>query len=235
MQLRNFLKTSLSLALVSSASLFSTNSFACSSQPYLGGMCAFGGNFAIRGWAKAEGQLLPIASNSALFSILGTIYGGDGRTTFALPDLRGRAAIGSGRGPGLADFRIGQRGGRESVILTAANMPIHNHGATTTVTTVVDSTGSSAVLRALAANASTNVPTDNTLANSPRRENIYSNNAPNVDMALDSIDLTLNLNATSNANTAVNNAGGSQSFSIRDPYLTVTWLIATQGLFPSRN
>ena len=235
MQLRKSLKLSLSFALITGTSVFSTNSFACSSQPYLGGMCAFGGNFAIRGWAKAEGQLLSIASNSALFSILGTTYGGDGRTTFALPDLRGRSAIGSGQGPGLPNFQIGQRGGRETVTLITANMPVHNHGATTTVTTVVDSTGSSAVLRALAASSSTNVPTGNVLANSPRRENIYSNNVPNVDMALDSIDLTLNLSATSSASTAVNSTGGSQAFNVRDPYLAVTWLIALQGIFPSRN
>ncbi len=89
----------------------------------------FAGNFAPRGWAKLEGQLLSISQNQALFSILGTTYGGDGRTNFGLPDLRGRAAIGPGQGPGLTQRRLGQRGGRERHALTAAEMPSHSHEA----------------------------------------------------------------------------------------------------------
>ncbi|MEM6377569.1 MAG: tail fiber protein [Bacteroidota bacterium] len=76
----------------------------------------FTGNFAPRGWAKCDGQLLPIAQNTALFSIIGTTYGGDGRTTFALPDLRGRVAIHPGRGPGLSTYNLGQKGGYESAV-----------------------------------------------------------------------------------------------------------------------
>ena len=96
-------------------------------DPFLGQIVLFGGNFAPRGWALCEGQLLPISQYSALFSILGTIYGGDGRTTFALPDLRGRAAISSGRGPGLSDRRLGSRSGQEVHTLTTLEMPSHNH------------------------------------------------------------------------------------------------------------
>jgi len=91
--------------------------------PFIGTILAFGGNFAPRGWAKCEGQLLAIAQNTALFSILGTTYGGDGRTTFALPDFRGRSMVGSGRGPGLSDIRLGQRGGVENQTLISANLP----------------------------------------------------------------------------------------------------------------
>jgi len=96
-------------------------------DPFIGQVILFGGNFAPRGWAFCEGQLLAISSHSALFSILGTIYGGDGRTSFALPDLRGRTAIQQGNGPGLSDRRLGQRGGNYQNIMTNQNMPSHNH------------------------------------------------------------------------------------------------------------
>ena len=96
-------------------------------EPFLGEIIMFGGNFAPRGWAFCDGQLLPISQNQALFSLLGTIYGGDGRTTFALPDLRGRVSIHQGNGPGLSDYRLGSKGGAENVTLTAAQIPAHNH------------------------------------------------------------------------------------------------------------
>jgi microcystin-dependent protein len=86
-------------------------------EPYIGQIIMFGGNFAIRGYAYCSGQLLPISQYTALFSILGTTYGGDGVTTFALPDLRGRVPIHSGQGPGLSNYQLGQRGGSESVTL----------------------------------------------------------------------------------------------------------------------
>jgi microcystin-dependent protein len=96
-------------------------------NPFIGEIIMFGGNFAPRGWAFCSGQLLPISQYTALFSILGTTYGGDGRTTFALPDLRGRVAIAQGRGPGLSNYSLGQRGGTETNTLTVAQMPSHNH------------------------------------------------------------------------------------------------------------
>lgn len=99
------------------------------SEPFLGEVKLVGWNFAARGYALCDGQLLPISQNTALFSLLGTIYGGDGRTTFALPDLRGRVAMHFGRGPGLSDRRIGAKGGRENYVLTAAQMPSHTHTA----------------------------------------------------------------------------------------------------------
>lgn len=87
----------------------------------------FAGNFAPRGWAFCNGQLMAISQNAALFSLLGTTYGGDGITTFALPDLRGRAAIGVGQGPGRQQRDLGEAGGAEQVTLTTANLPAHNH------------------------------------------------------------------------------------------------------------
>jgi len=96
-------------------------------EPFIGMVILFGGSFAPRGWALCDGQLLPISENSALFSILGTTYGGDGRTTFALPDLRGRVPLHPGNGPGLTPRDLGQKLGEESVNLTAAQMPSHGH------------------------------------------------------------------------------------------------------------
>lgn len=99
------------------------------SEPYVGEIRMFAGNFAPRGWAFCDGQLLAVSQNDALFSLLGTVYGGDGQTTFGLPDLRGRIPIHAGQGPGLSDRRLGARGGEESVTLTVNQMPSHNHAA----------------------------------------------------------------------------------------------------------
>ncbi len=96
----------------------------------IGEIRLFGGNFAPRSWARCDGQLLPISQNSALFSILGTSFGGDGRTTFGLPDLRGRVPVHVGNGPGLTDRRLGEKGGQETVTLTVNQMPNHNHQLT---------------------------------------------------------------------------------------------------------
>ncbi|MCW5517437.1 phage tail protein [Muriicola sp. Z0-33] len=96
-------------------------------EPFIGQIQAFGFNFAPRGWALCNGQLLPIAQNTALFSLLGTIYGGDGRTTFGLPDLRGRVPMSFGTGGGLTPKSIGQRGGSETNVLGIFNLPAHNH------------------------------------------------------------------------------------------------------------
>lgn len=98
-------------------------------EPFLGQIQPFGFNFPPRGWAFCDGQLLPIAQNTALFSLLGTTYGGDGRTSFGLPDLRGRSMVHVGRGPGLTQINWGQRSGNEYTQLSIANMPSHNHVA----------------------------------------------------------------------------------------------------------
>lgn len=97
------------------------------SDPFLGQVVMFGGHFAPRGWAFCDGQLLQISQNSALFSILGTTYGGDGEMTFGLPDLRGRAPIGPRQGPGLSHYNIGQTGGAEQTVLSTAQLPAHTH------------------------------------------------------------------------------------------------------------
>ena len=104
-------------------------------EPFLGQIDFFGFNFPPRGWLLCQGQLLAVAQNDALFSLLGTIYGGDGRTTFALPDLRGRCIVGEGQGIGLSNIPIGARGGSETTILSANNLPAHNHAIAIPVST----------------------------------------------------------------------------------------------------
>lgn len=97
------------------------------SDPFIAEIVMFGGNFSPRGWAFCDGQLMPIAQYSAVFSLLGTTYGGDGRVTFGLPDLRGRVAVHPGTGPGLPTFRLGQKGGQVENTLTVQNLPPHTH------------------------------------------------------------------------------------------------------------
>ncbi len=118
------------------------------SEPFVAEIRIFAGNFAPRGWAFCNGQLLPIAQNTALFSLIGTTYGGDGRSTTALPNLKGRAPMHPGRGPGLTSRRLGQRGGTEMVTLTEAQMPNHTH--TLSATSEVANVQSPGTDRALA-------------------------------------------------------------------------------------
>ena len=98
------------------------------SDPFIAEIRMVGFNFAPQGWARCEGQLLPIAQNTALFSLLGTFYGGDGRSSFALPNLAGNLAVGTGQGPGLSERSLGETGGQASVALTSAQVPAHTHG-----------------------------------------------------------------------------------------------------------
>jgi len=105
------------------------------SEPFVGEIRMFAGNFAPLGWAYCDGQLLAVANNDALFSLLGTIYGGDGRTTFGLPDLRGRIPIHAGSGPGLSPRALGAKGGAEKVTITTNELPSHTHDASATAST----------------------------------------------------------------------------------------------------
>lgn len=218
-----------------SSIIFSPASYACSMDTYQGAVCLFGGTFTIEGFAPAKGQLLDISQNTALFSLYGTTYGGDGRSTFALPDLQGRSPIGQGRGLGLENIEIGQKGGSSTRTLSVSEIPSHIHQAVTTVTNTSDTSASSVTLRALAAAANTSNPTNAVLANSPERENIYKAGTPNVDMSADAIVLDVEVTVSSTATTTISSTGNSQPFNIRGPYLGMNWLVALTGPYPERD
>jgi microcystin-dependent protein len=180
------------------------------SEPFLGQIQAFGFNFAPRGWATCDGQILPIAQNTALFSLLGTTYGGNGQTTFALPDLRGRVAVHQGQGPGLSPYVMGEVTGSESVTLTITSMPAHVHSVTVAV-------------GALSASQSpTADPAGNSLIGGSTN-NIYGAGDPDVVMNAKMAKVTEQI------------AGGSQPHNNLQPLLCINFCISLQGIFPSRN
>ncbi len=188
------------------------------SEPFIGQIQTYGFNFAPRGWALCDGQLLPISQNTALFSLLGTIYGGDGRNTLGLPDLRGRAPIHFGNGPGLSTRKIGSKGGEEWVTLNLTQMPSHNHTAS--------SSGFTARMLCNNGPATKDTPVGNTLAELDR-SNQYTDQAPNAQMAAGTVEI--------DGAVTINNNGGSQPHHNMQPYLTINYSIALVGLFPSRS
>lgn len=190
------------------------------SEPFLGQIIMFGGNFAPRGWALCDGQLLAISSNSALFSILGTTYGGDGRTTFGLPDLRGRVPIHAGTGPGLSPRSLGSRAGAQTVQLSVADLPPHSHQVRPETDT--HTLGADADLRATSSPADTSDPLGNSLAMAP----IYKSEPPTASLS----------DASNEVNQHYTDATGSgAAHSTMQPYQAVNFIIALQGTFPSRN
>ncbi|MBV9388420.1 MAG: phage tail protein [Chroococcidiopsidaceae cyanobacterium CP_BM_ER_R8_30] len=169
------------------------------SDAFIGEIRLVGFNFAPVGWALCNGQLLAISQNTALFSLLGTSFGGDGVRTFALPDLRGRVPLHMGQGPELSNFIVGDSGGQETVTLSINQIPAHNHS-----------------LAASNVSGTQSTPQNNYIAGVGRGG--FSATA-NVMMAPDEIG----------------SAGGSQPHTNLQPYLTVNFIIALQGIFPSRN
>ncbi|GAA6137315.1 tail fiber protein [Arenicella sp. 4NH20-0111] len=165
------------------------------SEPFLAEVRMVGFNFNPRGWAFCDGQILPINQNQSLYSLLGTTYGGDGRTSFGLPDLRGRTPLHKGDG-----YQLGQKSGAETVTLTAAEMPNHSH-----------------TLRA---------------SNSPGDKRGV------MGRVLASAEMYRNYEAATNTalrSGSITNAGGGQAHNNMQPYQTLSFVIALQGLFPSRN
>ena len=175
--------------------------------PFIGQIIMFAGNFAPRGWAFCNGQHLPISSNAALFSILGMTYGGNGRTTFALPDLRGRAAVHPGTAIGVKSIKLGEKDGQSDVALTLQEMPSHGHTASGTA-------------RCQSAGASTNQPQANIWGRVESSIPAYSNQPPDTTMVADSVNVT------------VNAVGGSWPHNNMQPYLGINFIIALQGIFP---
>lgn len=173
------------------------------SEPFIAEIRIFAGNFAPRGWAFCDGQLLPISQNTALFSLIGTTYGGDGRSTTALPNLQGRAPMHPGRGPGLTSRRLGQRGGTEEITLTEAQMPNHQH-----------------TLMASGRSGNSTNPSNRALARTSVGTAYQQNTTTNL----------VDLNAASLPNT-----GGIESHNNLQPFLTMNFIIALVGLYPSRS
>ena len=167
------------------------------SEPFLAEIRMVSFNFPPRGWAYCDGQILPINQNQSLYSLLGTMYGGDGRTSFALPDLRGRIPFHVGSG-----MTQGQKSGEETHSLTVHEMPGHKH-----------------VLQSSQSRGNTDDPANSMLAESAVGDIQYSSKAPDADMGAASIA----------------NTGGGQGHNNLPPYLAVTFVIALQGLFPSRS
>jgi microcystin-dependent protein len=200
-------------------------------EPFLGQIQAFGFNFAPRGWAQCQGQLLAINTNTALFSLLGTTYGGNGQTTFALPDFRGRTMVGQGQGPGLSPYSIGQQGGHEAMTLTTNNLPAHTHIATAQPHTHAATATATLYAERIAGNSSN--PSGNMMG---AANNMFVAPATQQNVAMASDAITA---AVTNADTVVNVTnsvtGNSSPFDNLSPYLCVSICIATEGIFPPRN
>lgn len=172
------------------------------SEPFVAEIRIFAGNFAPRGWAFCNGQLLPISQNTALFSLLGTMYGGNGQSTFGLPNLQGRAPMHQGSGPGLTSRSVGETGGQESVTLSETQIATHTHTATG------DNSPSSG----------TNHPSGAYPARlAGRGSNLYGAAAALGDSS------------------PLGSAGGSQPHTNMQPFLTVNYIIALQGVYPPRS
>ncbi|MBV8579939.1 MAG: phage tail protein [Candidatus Eremiobacteraeota bacterium] len=179
------------------------------SSPFLAEIRIFAGNFAPKGWAMCDGQILMINTNTALFSLMGTFYGGDGSSTFALPDLRGRVPIHQGQGFGLSQYVIGQQGGAETVALTVGQMPAHNHLVT------ADGTASDT----LASN-----PMGHWLA--PSGLNVDRYTYSRTDPLTNPVTMHPQMIGITGLGQAHNNV---------QPFLVLTFIIALQGIFPSQN
>ena len=174
------------------------------SDQFVAEIRAVGFNFAPTGWALCNGQLMPISQNTALFALLGTQFGGDGKSTFALPNLQGCVAIHQGQGTGLTPFFMGESGGEATVTLLTSEIPIHRH-----------------VPLASGSNATTNDPTQGTFATpyvNPRLQPLYGNNPPSNEAAVG----------------AIMPSGGGQPHDNMQPYLVMNYIIALQGIFPAR-
>lgn len=176
------------------------------SEPFVAEIRIFAGDFAPRGWAFCDGQLLPVSNNTALFSLIGTTYGGDGRTTTGLPNMQGRAPMESGRGPGLTPRRLGEMLGGQTVTLSERQMPSHSH-----------------YVRANQSPGSVAAPSNMTSisAASGRGDNLYSTATASSLVGL--------------AGETVEPTGGNQAHENMQPYLALNFIIALQGLYPSRS
>jgi microcystin-dependent protein len=182
-------------------------------EGYISEVRMFGGNFAPRSWAFCDGSLRSIAQETALFALIGTTYGGDGQTTFGLPDLRSRVPIHTGQGPGLSNYVLGQMAGSENITLTAVNVGGHTHAVT-----------GNAGVAAATGDGQTPVAVNNFLAGNG--EAIYGAATDNSNMAPASL---------AGITVAVQTPSGTTPISTLQPYQAINFIICIEGIFPSRN
>jgi microcystin-dependent protein len=214
-------------------------------EVFLGTVMTTAFNFTPRGWAPCQGQLMPISQNSALFALLGTAYGGDGVTTFALPDLRGRMALGAGNGPGLSPRILGEKDGSESYVgqgtasgaitIGVANLPSHTHSASaalTATTSMKAGTEGGGVGAPVAGAGLTSAP------NGPGSANIYASPAPTSGtVSLGNVSTAMGgaVDATGSGTALPVSLNTSVTTATMSPYLALNYIIAIEGIFPSRN
>ncbi|KAF7789030.1 hypothetical protein PRUB_a2165 [Pseudoalteromonas rubra] len=199
---------------------------------FIGEMMPFTGNFAVRQFAECGGQLISISQYSATYAILGTFYGGDGRSTFAMPDLRGRSPVSKGQAPGLSYYPIGSKGGSESVQLTTAQLPAHSHTATATVGV---SSAATATLSVASNNANSPVPTAAAYLGRPQDSSFFVPSAFEAEQLVEIQGPEVQVQSVvDNATVTVNNTGLGQEVSLLSPFTTVNWQMCLNGLFPSR-
>lgn len=203
-------------------------------EPYMGQIMQVGFSFAPRGWSTCSGQIMSIAQNSALFSLLGTTFGGNGQSTFGLPDARGRVFVGQGQGPGLPPYSLGEIAGTPSTTLLIPNMPAHNHAAVFTPTGAV--TGAMQAMSGVGYPQEVAAPTEGaflgTVAENDTLPRLYVP-AGTTGTAVNLAGMTITSTLGGSVTVGIN--GGSQPFSIMQPYLAITTVIAVEGIFPSRN
>jgi len=198
-------------------------------EPLISSIMGWGPTWAPRSWAVCGGQLLAISSNEALFSLIGTQYGGDGRTTFGLPDLRARAPVGYGQSPGTTFHPIGALLGSENQTLTQLEMPVHNHAASTQ--------GLSVVTPAVSDNTSADTsqtPGPDKVLGQAYADQFGQEFQGKIYADATSVDTTLHPGSVS-GQVLIGNAGGSQPFSIVQPITAINFVIALFGIYPSRN
>lgn len=205
------------LAALSAAPMLGTSA-AAGTTPFIGEIMPTANNFCPRGTMETNGQILPIADYTALYSLLGTLYGGDGVTSFALPDLRGRVAVHAGAGPGLTPVRQGERYGSETHTLVIPEMPAHNHTASSTA---------SSSLHATTAIGTQQSPDGAQLAELPQGRAFAT--GATLDSTMDPGSVTTTVETT------IQNTGGGVPFSLLQPSLVIRFCIAIEGIYPSRN
>ncbi|WP_296272411.1 phage tail protein [Pseudomonas sp. UBA6323] len=197
-------------------------------EVFIGTIQPFAFPYAPAGWAFCNGQLLAISQFNALFALVGTTYGGNGSSTFGLPNLQGRMPIGQGAGGGLTNRPIGQMGGIENITLTPNNMPMHTHSITSALTVATNvqlaATASNPVSAPTATNSFIGAS-----GSGPGSATIYSDALGSTPVTLQGVSSSLGGTVTAAA------AGGSQPFGLMNPFLAVNFSIALNGIFPSRN